>query len=71
VKRHTALTRIAKVEAGLERIKDLEVQLAAAPVHGVLHRTLRAAIHIEADAYRKSLDTDRARRRFENRAINV
>jgi len=61
VKRITTLARFAEVEAGLERIKALEVQLAAAPVNSRHRRTLRAAIRIEADAYRKSLDTDQAR----------
>ena len=31
-----------------------------APVNSRLHRTLSAAIRIEADAYRKSLDTEQA-----------
>jgi hypothetical protein len=46
--------------AGLERIKQLEAQLAGASVDRSARRMLAAAIRIEAIAYRKSLDTDQA-----------
>lgn len=60
VKRDCTVARITKVAATLERIVDLETQLAAAPVHGRRRHGLRAAIRIEADAYRKSLDIEQA-----------
>jgi hypothetical protein len=60
VKHHIIVARVLEAEAGLERIKHLEVQLAAAPVNSLGHRTLSAAIRIEADAYRKSLDVEQA-----------
>jgi hypothetical protein len=47
-------------DAGLERIKELEEQLALVPVNSRQRRTLSAAIRIEADAYRKSLDMEQA-----------
>jgi hypothetical protein len=50
-----------ETEAGLERIKHLEVQLALAPNNSPERRTLRAAIRTEADAYRRSLDLEQAR----------
>jgi hypothetical protein len=46
--------------AGLERIKQLEVEFVRTSVHSRRHRELAAAIRIEAGAYRKSLDTDQA-----------
>jgi hypothetical protein len=60
VKRHTTVARVTETEAGLERIKQLEEQLAPTPVNSRQRRTLRAAIRIEAGAYRKSLDTEQA-----------
>ena len=47
-------------DAGLERIKGLEEQLAPARANSRLHRELTEAIRIEADAYRKSLDVEQA-----------
>lgn len=47
-------------EAGLERLKQLEEQMAPAPPHSRERRALAAAIRIEATAYRKSLDADQA-----------
>ena len=47
-------------DAGLESIKRLEEQLALAPINTQQHRTLRAAIRVEAEAYRKSLDIAQA-----------
>src|SRR4029450_3096015 len=60
VKRNTTVARVTEAGAGLERIKHLEEQLAPAPVNSRQHRALRAAIRIEAVAYRKSLDTEQA-----------
>ena len=56
----TRVTRAVEAVAGLERLKHLEHQLAAAPRASRQHRTLSTAIRIEADAYRKSLDVDQA-----------
>ena len=47
-------------EAGLERIKHFQEQLTHAPVNSRQRRELTEAIRIEADAYRKSLDTEQA-----------
>jgi hypothetical protein len=60
VKRNTKVARVTEADAGLERIKRLEEQLAPTPVNSRLHRALSAAIRIEANAYRKSLDTEQA-----------
>jgi hypothetical protein len=60
VKRNTAVARVTEANARLERIKHLQEQLAPAPVNSRQHRTLSVAIRIEADAYRKSLDTEQA-----------
>ena len=60
MKRNTTVARVTEADAGLERIKHLVEQLAPAPVNSPQHRTLSAAIRIEADAYRKSLDTEQA-----------
>jgi len=57
---NTTVTRVPEPDAGLERIKDLEEQLARARVNSGRHRQLAKAIRIEADAYRKSLDTEQA-----------
>jgi hypothetical protein len=46
------------VGVGLERIKQLSRRLARAPVNSRRHRALTEAIRTEADAYRKSLDTE-------------
>jgi hypothetical protein len=43
--------------AGLERIKHLEEQLALVPVDSRRHREFAKVIRIEAQLYRKSLDT--------------
>jgi hypothetical protein len=61
VKRHTIAARVAGADAGLERTKCLEVQLARAPIHSLEDRALRAAIQIEVGVYRKSLDTEQSR----------
>jgi hypothetical protein len=61
VKRNTTVTCVTGADAILERIKRLEAQLAAAPVKRGQHRALSAAIRIEADAYRKSLDAEQAK----------
>jgi hypothetical protein len=60
MKRNSAVARVTEAEAGLERIVRLEEQLAPAPLNSRQGRTLRAAIRLEADAYRKSLDVEQA-----------
>jgi hypothetical protein len=57
---HTTAARVTDGDAGLVRITRLEEQLALAAVNSPQHRRLRAAIRIEADAYRKSLDIAQA-----------
>jgi hypothetical protein len=47
-------------DAGLERITRLEEQLSRAPMHSDRHRLLTRAIEVEAELYRKSLDTAQA-----------
>jgi hypothetical protein len=60
MKRNAIVARLTRVDAGLERIKHLEEQLAPTTVNSRQHHRLRAAIRIETDAYRKSLDTEQA-----------
>jgi hypothetical protein len=60
VKRNITVARATERDAGLERIRHLEEQLAPTPVNSRQYRRLRAAIRIEADAYRKSLDFEQA-----------
>lgn len=48
---------VKKRDAGLERIRRLEEQLSRAPVNSGRSRLLARAIRIEAELYRKSLDT--------------
>jgi hypothetical protein len=60
MKRNTKVARVIEADAGLERLKHLAGRLASAPSHGRQHRTLSTAIRVEADAYRKSLDTEQA-----------
>jgi hypothetical protein len=60
MKRNTAVARDTDTDARLERIRHLSDQVATAPVHSRRRHTLRAAIRVEAAAYRKSLDTEQA-----------
>jgi hypothetical protein len=60
MKTTAAAARIAEAACGLERIKRLGEHLASAPVNSREHRVLSAAMRVEADAYRKSLDTEQA-----------
>ena len=60
VKRKTTVARVDETHARLERIKHLAEQLAPAPVDSRQRHRLSAAIRIEADAYRKSLDIEQA-----------
>jgi hypothetical protein len=60
MKRNTGIARVAQTEAGLERIKKLEEQLAPTPMNSPRRRAIRAAIRIEAGIYRKSLDAEQA-----------
>jgi hypothetical protein len=48
------------MDAGLERIKHLEERLARARDKGPQHARLTEAIRLEANAYRKSLDSEQA-----------
>ena len=60
MKRRITVGRAPKGAAGLERIRHLEEQLAPTAVNSRQYRRLRAAIRIETDAYRKSLDFEQA-----------
>jgi len=60
MKQPTTILRITTTEALIERIVRLEDQLAHSPVNSRQRRVTRAAIRIEADAYRKSLDVAQA-----------
>jgi hypothetical protein len=61
VKHQTPVARVTQeAGAGLERLKRLEDTFAAAPRNSRQRRTLRTAIRVEADAYRKSLDVEQA-----------
>jgi hypothetical protein len=48
------------MSAGLERIIHLENRLARTPLKSRLHAALSAAVRIEAAAYCRSLDAERA-----------
>jgi hypothetical protein len=58
--KHTATVARFAAAVALEKIKHIAAQLAHAPADGRLHRTLSAAIRIEAVAYRKALDVEQA-----------
>ena len=60
MKRNTTVGRVNQTEAGAERIRNLEEELARAPVNSRERRTLTTAIRNEAGAYRKALDTEQA-----------
>jgi hypothetical protein len=60
VRHNTTIARGTEADARLERIKHLAEQLTLAPASSRQRRTLKAAIRIEAGAYRKSLDTEQA-----------
>ena len=60
MKRRITVGRAPNGAAGLERIRHLEEQLAPTAVNSHQYRRLRAAIRIETDAYRKSLDFEQA-----------
>jgi hypothetical protein len=47
---------LPNTDAGLERIKRLEMRLALEPVDTTAHRAIAAAVRIEAGLYRRSLD---------------
>jgi hypothetical protein len=65
MKGNVTRARVTEAENRLERIKYLEEQLAPTPVSSRQHRRLSAAIRIEADAYRKSLDLEQATARHD------
>jgi hypothetical protein len=52
-------------DAGLERIRHLEEQCSRAPINSGRHRLLARAIRIEAELYRKSLDTAQSSEQFD------
>jgi hypothetical protein len=54
-------------DAGLTRIRHLEEQLAHTRVNSGRHREFAKAIRIEADLYRRSLDTAQTARQFDAR----
>ena len=58
--RRSTTARDTETAARLELIKDLADQVATAPAHSRQHRTLNAAIRVEAAAYRRSLDIEQA-----------
>lgn len=60
MKRNTTVARVNQTDAGAERIRSLEEELARAPVSSDQRRMLTTAIRIEAGAYRKALDTEQA-----------
>ena len=55
-----ATPRVTEADARLERITRLEQQLSRGRLNGRQRRAVRAEIQIEADAYRRSLDTEQA-----------
>lgn len=59
------VTKNNAIDAGLARIKRLEEQLARAPRNSGRRRQFARAIRIEADLYRKSLDTAQASEQFD------
>ena len=60
MKGNTTVGRVNKSEAGAERIRNLEEELARAPVGSPERHLLKTAIRNEAGAYRKALDNERA-----------
>jgi hypothetical protein len=62
---------MTETDARVTRILQLETQLATSPANSRRHRTLSAAIGIEADAYRKSLDTEQATARHDAKRPHI
>jgi len=60
---------VNRSEAVIERIRDLEGQLAGARINSVRHRQLTKAIHAQADLYRCSLDHEQAEERFDPKPV--
>ena len=60
MKRKTKAARMTESAVGLDRLKHLEDELASVPARSRRARQLSAAIRVEADAYRKSLDVEQA-----------
>jgi hypothetical protein len=60
MKRKIKAARTMESAAGLDRLKHLEDELASVPALSRRARQLSAAIRVEADAYRKSLDVEQA-----------
>jgi hypothetical protein len=60
MRRNPTITRDTETDARLELIKHLSQQVADVPTNSRQHQRLRAAIRVEAGAYRKSLDLEQA-----------
>ena len=60
MKHNPRAPRVLESGDRIERMLRLEKQLAAAPASSREYRTLSAAIRIEAEGYRKSLDIAQA-----------
>jgi len=60
VKRNNTVPGVTLTEAGAGRIRNLETKIALVPVNSLLHRALSVAIRVEANRYRKALDTEQA-----------
>jgi hypothetical protein len=58
--RRNTIARDAETDTRLELIRRLAEQIANAPTHSPQYQRLRAAIRVEAGAYRKSLDAEQA-----------
>jgi hypothetical protein len=71
VKRNSIVDRLAEADEGLERIKHLEQQLTPVPLNSDERRRLRAAIRIEAEVYRRSLDTEQAAATHDPRPLSA
>ena len=67
MKHNKKVTRVIEAAAGLERLKHLEDQLASAPSDRRTRHALSMAIRVEAEAYRKSLDTEQANAKHDPR----
>ena len=60
MKRAGCVARVSRSEGAIRRIGRLYEELALMPIDSGKRRALSAAIRIEADAYRKSLDAEQA-----------
>jgi hypothetical protein len=58
--RRNTIARDSETDARLELISHLSQRVADAPMNSSQHHRLKAALRVEANAYRKSLDTEQA-----------